>query len=67
VKVIVKENNLEQSLRALKRKMQKEGLLREIKLRRYYEKPSEKRVRQEEESVRRYRKFLRKRLDREGY
>ncbi len=67
MKVIVKENNLEQSLRALKRKMQKEGLLREIKLRRYYEKPSEKRVRQEEESVRRYRKFLRKRLDREGY
>ena len=67
MKVTVKENNLEQSLRALKRKMQKEGILREIKLRRYYEKPSEKRVRQEEEAVRRYRKFLRKRLDREGY
>ena len=67
MKVRVKENNLEQSLRALKRKMQKEGILREIKLRRYYEKPSEKRVRQEEEAVRRYRKFLRKRLDREGY
>ncbi|MDB5395728.1 MAG: rpsU [Rhodospirillales bacterium] len=47
--------------------MQREGIFREMKLRRSYEKPSEKRAREQAEAVRRARKLLRKRMDREGF
>ena len=67
LQVIVRENNVDQALRALKKKMQREGIFREMKLRRNYEKPSERRARERAEAVRRYRKLMRKRLDREGY
>ena len=67
VQVLVRDNNVDQALRALKKKMQREGVFREMKLRRNYEKPSERRAREKAEAVRRYRKLLRKRLDREGY
>lgn len=67
VLVQVKDNNVDQALRALKKKMQREGIYREMKLRRHYEKPSERKVREKSEAVRRSRKLLRKRLDREGY
>lgn len=65
--VYVRDNNVDQALRALKKKMQREGIFREIKLRRHFEKPSEKRVREASEAVRRTRKLLRKRMEREGY
>ena len=65
--VFVRDNNVDQALRAMKKKMQREGIFREIKLRRYFEKPSERRVREASEAVRRARKLLRKRLEREGY
>lgn len=65
--VSVRDNNVDQALRALKKKMQREGIFREMKLRRSYEKPSEKRAREAAEAVRRHRKMLRKRLEREGY
>jgi small subunit ribosomal protein S21 len=58
---------VDQALRALKKKMQREGIFREMKLRRSFEKPSEKRARERAEAVRRHRKMLRKRLEREGY
>jgi small subunit ribosomal protein S21 len=61
VQIIVKDNNIEQALRILKKKMQREGIFREMKMRRHYEKPSEKRVREEAESIRRSRKLSRKR------
>ena len=67
VQVLVKENNVDQALRALKKKMQREGIFREMKLRRHFEKPSEKKAREQAESIRRHRKLLRKRLEREGY
>jgi small subunit ribosomal protein S21 len=67
VQVLVRDNNVDQALRALKKKMQREGLFREMKLRRNYEKPSERRAREKAEAVRRYRKLLRKRMEREGY
>jgi small subunit ribosomal protein S21 len=67
VQVLVRDNNVDQALRALKKKMQREGIFREMKLRRNYEKPSERRARENAEAVRRYRKLLRKRLEREGY
>lgn len=61
VNVNVRDNNVEQALRALKKKMQREGIFREMKLRRHYEKPSEKKAREQSESVRRWRKLERKR------
>jgi small subunit ribosomal protein S21 len=67
VQVIVRDNDVDQALRVLKKKMQREGLFREMKLRRSYEKPSERRARQKAENKRRHRKLMRKRLEREGY
>lgn len=60
VQVIVHQNNLDQALRALKKKMQREGIYREMKMGRHYEKPSEARVRKEAESIRRRKKLERK-------
>ena len=67
MQVIVRDNNVDQALRALKNKMQREGIFREMKLRRHFEKPSEKKAREKAEGVRRLRKLQRKRLEREGY
>jgi small subunit ribosomal protein S21 len=67
VLVTVRDNNVDQALRVLKKKMQREGVYREMKMRRSYEKPSEKRARERAEAVRRYRKLMRKRMEREGY
>jgi small subunit ribosomal protein S21 len=67
MQVFVRDNDVDYALRQLKRKLRREGLFRELKRRRAYEKPSERRVRERLESVRRRRKALRKRLDREGY
>ena len=67
VQVIVRDNNVDQALKALKKKMQREGVFREMKLRKSYEKPSEKRAREHAEAIRRARKLARKRLEREGF
>ena len=64
--VTVRDNNIDQALKFLKKKMQREGILREMKLRSAYEKPSEKRVREKAEAVRRARKVARKTAIREG-
>jgi small subunit ribosomal protein S21 len=66
VQIVVRDNNVEQALRALKKKMQREGLFREMKSRTHFEKPSEKKARQKAEAVRRARKLARKRAQREG-
>jgi len=66
VGVSVRNNNVEQALRALKRKMHREGIFREIKLRSHYEKPTEKRTREKAEALRRVNKLARKRALREG-
>ena len=65
--VAVRDNNVDQALRVLKKKMQWEGMFREMKNRRAYEKPSERKAREMAESTRRVRKLMRKRLEREGY
>jgi small subunit ribosomal protein S21 len=67
VQVSVRDNNVDQALRVLKKKLQREGVFREMKLRRNYEKPSEKRAREKAEAVRRARKVERKRKEREGF
>ena len=65
--VSVRDNNVDQALRVLKKKMQREGMFREMKNRRAYEKPSERKAREMAESTRRVRKLMRTRLEREGY
>ncbi len=67
VSVSVRDNNIEQALRALKKKMQREGLFREMKMRKHFEKPSERKAREQAESIRRCRKMDRKRKDRDGF
>lgn len=65
VSVHVRDNNVEQALRALKKKMQREGIFREMKIRKDFEKPSQKKKREKSESVRRWRKLERKKRDRD--
>lgn len=66
LQVLVRDNNVDQALKALKKKLQREGVFREMKLRGHFEKPSEKRAREKAEAVRRARKLARKKLQREG-
>lgn len=65
MQVLVRDNNVDQALRALKKKLQREGVFREMKMREAYEKPSQKRAREKAEGVRRIRKLARKRMQRE--
>ena len=66
LKVFVRDNNVDQALRVLKKKLQREGLFRELKRRKAYEKPSERRAREKGEAIRRGRKAARKLAEREG-
>ncbi|MFC3118673.1 30S ribosomal protein S21 [Jhaorihella thermophila] len=67
MQVSVRDNNVDQALRALKKKLQREGVFREMKLRQHYEKPSEKAcARKKAEAIRRARKLARKKAQREG-
>ncbi|MFI5011091.1 MAG: 30S ribosomal protein S21 [Hyphomicrobiales bacterium] len=66
MQVLVRDNNIEQAMRVLKKKMQREGVFREIRRRRAYEKPSEKRVREKTDAIRRARKSARKQAQRDG-
>jgi small subunit ribosomal protein S21 len=66
LQVFVRDNNVDQALRILKKKMQREGVFREMKQRRFYEKPSAKATREKGEAVRRARKAARKQAIREG-
>lgn len=64
--VMVRDNNVDQALKALKRKLQREGVFRELKRRKAYEKPSERKAREKGEAIRRNRKAARKVAIREG-
>ena len=66
MQVVVRDNNVDQALKVLKKKMQREGIFREMKLKDAYEKPSVKKAREQAEAVRRARKLARKKLQREG-
>ncbi len=66
MQVLVRDNNVDQALRVLKKKLQREGVFREMKARAAYEKPSEKKTREKAEAIRRTRKLERKKLQREG-
>jgi small subunit ribosomal protein S21 len=66
VKILVRDNNVEQALRVLKKRLQREGVFREMKLRKAYEKPSERKIREKAEAIRRQRKLARKQAQRDG-
>jgi small subunit ribosomal protein S21 len=66
MQVLVRDNNVEQAMRVLKKKMQREGIFREMRDRKHYEKPSERKAREKAEAIRRSRKAARKQLQREG-
>lgn len=66
MQVTVRDNNVDQAIRVLKKKMQKEGVLREMRLKEFFEKPSVRKAREQKEAIKRQRKLARKRLEREG-
>ena len=66
IEVVVRDNNVEKALRVLKKKLQKDGLFRELRMRQFYEKPSLKRQRKLKESLRRIAKDKRLKRLREG-
>jgi small subunit ribosomal protein S21 len=66
MQVVVRDNNVDQALKVLKKKMQREGIFREMKKRSAYEKPSERKAREKTEAIRRLKKLARKKMQREG-
>lgn len=66
MQVLVRDNNVDQALRVLKKKLQREGVFREMKARRAFEKPSEKRIREKEAAIGRAKKEAKKKAQREG-
>ena len=67
VTVVVKNGNVERAMRTLKKKLQKEGLLKELKQRQYFEKPSAKKKKEKAEGIKRYQRNLKKKMERLGY
>ena len=60
MKVFVRKNNVEQAIRVLRKKVQKEGILKRVRQTRYFESPSEKRIRKEKEGRKNFLKKKRK-------
>ena len=67
VTVVVKNGNVDRAMRTLKKKLQKEGLLKELKQRQYFEKPSAKKARKKAEGIKRFQRNLKKKMERLGY
>ncbi len=66
MQIMVRDNNVDQALKVLKKKLQREGIFRELKRQAFYEKPSERKAREKGEAIRRGRKMARKQMQREG-
>jgi len=66
MQVSVRDNNVDQALRALKKKLQREGVFRAMRLKEHFEKPSVRKAREKKEAVSRQRKLARKKAEREG-
>ena len=67
ITVEVRKGNLEQAMRVLKRKIQKEGIIKELRMRQYYEKPSEKLRRKKKENIANCKKKAKKLARIRGY
>ena len=65
--VTVRNGNLEQAMRVLKKKVAKEGLVKELRQRQYYEKPSDKKIRKKKENTRAWMKKQKKLKAQRGY
>ena len=66
MQVLVRDNNVDQALRVLKKKLQREGIFREMRMREAFEKPSVKKAREKAEAISRQRKLARKQMQRDG-
>jgi len=67
ITIEVRKGNVEQAMRVLKRKVQKEGIVKELRERQYYEKPSEKKRRKKKEGIANYKKNQKKLRLQRGY
>ena len=67
IEIEVRRGNLEQAMRVLKRKVQKEGIVKELKMRQYFEKPSEKKRRKKKENIANVKKLQKKLARLRGY
>ena len=67
MQVVVKNGNVDRAMRTLKKKLQKEGLLKELKQRQYFEKPSAKKASKKAEGIKRYQRNLKKKQESLGY
>ena len=67
IEIEVRKGNLEQAMRVLKRKVQKEGIVKELKMRQYFEKPSEKKRRKKKENIANVKKLQKKLARLRGY
>ena len=67
VTIQVRNGNVEQALRVLKKKLQKDGLLKELKAKQYFEKPSEKKRRKKKEGIANFKKKQKKLRLTRGY
>ena len=66
LQVSVRDNNVDQALRVMKKKMQREGMFREMRAKEFYEKPSVKKAKDKKEAIKRIKKLARKKAEREG-
>jgi len=67
ITIQVRNGNVEQALRVLKKKLQKDGLLKELKAKQYFEKPSEKKRRKKKEGIANFKKKQKKLRLTRGY
>jgi len=65
--VVVRNNNVEQAMRVLKKKLMKDGRIKELRQRQYYEKPCDKRNRKKKEMTRAFLKKKKKEMAQRGY
>ena len=67
LKIEVRNGNVEQAMRVMKRKLMKEGVMKELRAREYYEKPSAKKRRKKKENIANYKKKMKKLMAMRGY
>ena len=67
IRVEIRNGNLEQAMRVLKKKVQKEGIIKDYRAKSVYEKPSERKRRKKKEGIANYKKKMKKLLATRGY
>jgi len=67
ITVDVRNGNVEQAMRVMKRKLMKEGIMKELRARESYEKPSAKKRRKKKENIANYKKKMKKLMAMRGF